>query len=198
MRLAVLTSLLAPISALAAQAPTTHARLDDWTMRFQVAADLTYTETFSQDWTLLTDRGVAQNSRSAVNFHPDSQRLELLEAWVIQPDGTRLDVSAGAIFTRPSAAAQEAPGFTAAQTTTVVFPQLHPGSHTHIAWRLSQKQPPLNGFNLWIQVPLEVPAGHIGVILESPVYAHAAHGRAWRLQPDHHGKQWHSHPDREH
>ena len=169
MRLAVLTALLAPVAAVAAPSPTVHAKLDDWSMRFRVAADLTYTETFSQDWTLLTDRGVAQNSRSAVNFHPDSQSLELLEAWVIQPDGTRIDVGAGAIFTRPSAAAQDAPGFTAAQTTTVVFPQLHPGSRTHIAWRLSQKQPPLNGFNLWIQVPLEVPVGHIGVTLESPV-----------------------------
>ncbi len=166
MRLAALSVLLAP--AAAGAMPTTHARLDDWSMRFRVQADLTYTETFSQDWTLLTERGVAQNSRAAVNFHPDSQQLELLEAWVIQPDGARIDVAPGAIFTRPSQAAQEAPGFTASQTMTVVFPQLHPGSRTHIAWRLTQKQPPLNGFNLWVQVPLEVPVGHISITLESP------------------------------
>jgi transglutaminase-like putative cysteine protease len=166
MRFAVLAWLL-PFSAHAG-ALTTHSRLDDWSMHFQVAADLTYTETFSQDWTLLTDRGVSQNSRAAVTFHPRSQTLQLLEAWVVQPDGTRLTVPAEAVFTRPSEAAQDAPGFTASETTTVVFPQLHPGSRTHVAWRLAQKTAPINGFNIWVQAPLEVPATHIGVTVESP------------------------------
>jgi transglutaminase-like putative cysteine protease len=145
-----------------------HSILEDWTMRFQVAADLTYTEDFSQDWTMLTDRGVAQNSRDAVTFHPTSQALKLVEAWVTQPDGSRLTVAADAVFTRPSAAAQDAPGFTASETMTVVFPQLHPGSRTHVAWRLTQKTPPVNGFNVWVQVPLEVTARHIGVTLQTP------------------------------
>ena len=147
---------------------TTHSRLDDWTMAFKINQDLTYTETFSQDWTLFTDRGVSQNTRAAVTYHPKSQTLRLIEAWVTQPDGTRLNVAPDAIFTRPSAAAQDAPGFTASETTTVVFPQLHPGSRTHAAWQITQITPPLNGFNLWLQVPLEVPAGHIGVTLQSP------------------------------
>jgi hypothetical protein len=174
MRPAVLAALLCTASlpgyaAPPSGAPTDHSRLDDWSMHFKVAADLTYTETFSQDWTLLTDRGVAQNSRDAVTFHPKSQSLDLVEAWVTQPDGTRLTVTPDAVFTRPSEAAQDAPGFTASETTTVVFPQLHPGSRTHVAWRLTQKTPPLNGFNVWVQVPLEVPAKHIGITLESPV-----------------------------
>jgi transglutaminase-like putative cysteine protease len=168
MRLAALaTVILLPAAAQAAPLAA-HSRLDDWSMHFQVAADLTYTETFSQDWTLLTDRGVAQNSRDAVTFHPESQTLQLVAAWVTQTDGTRVDVAPDAVFTRPSQAAQDAPGFTASETTTVVFPQLHPGSRTHVAWRLTQKTPPLNGFNVWIQVPLEVPAGHIGITLASP------------------------------
>ena len=146
-----------------------HSRLDDWTMRFKVAADLTYTEDFSQDWTLLTDRGVAQNTRNAVTFHPKSQSLILVEAWVTQADGTRLTVPADGVFTRPSVAAQDAPGFTASETTTVVFPQLHPGSRTHVAWRLTQNTAPVNGFNVWLQVPLEVSARHIGLTLETPV-----------------------------
>jgi transglutaminase-like putative cysteine protease len=146
-----------------------HSRLDDWTMRFKVAADLTYTESFSQDWTLLTERGVAQNTRDAVTFHPKSQSLTLVEAWVTQADGTRLTVPADAVFTRPSAAAQDAPGFTASETMTVVFPQLHPGSRTHVAWRLTQNTAPVNGFNVWLQVPVEVSARHIGLTLETPV-----------------------------
>jgi transglutaminase-like putative cysteine protease len=169
MRLAVLVTFAAFPAALHAAALTAHSRLDDWTMRFQVNQDLTYTESFSQDWTLLTDRGVSQNSRAAVTFHPKSQTLTLVAAWVTQPDGARINVAPEAVFTRPSEAAQDAPGFTASETTTVVFPQLHPGSRTHVAWQLRQTTKPLNGFNIWLQVPLEVPAGHIGVTLESPV-----------------------------
>lgn len=152
-----------------AQALTTHARLNDWTMHFSVSRDLTYTETFSQDWTLLTDRGVAENSRDAVTFQPKSQDLRLVEAWVTQPDGTRVEVAQDAVFTRPSEAAQNAPGFTASETTTVVFPQLHPGSRTHVVWRLTQRTPPVNGFNIWVEAPLEAPASRIAVTVQSPV-----------------------------
>jgi transglutaminase-like putative cysteine protease len=169
MRLAVLLAAAASTAPALAAPLVVHSRLDDWTMRFEVKRDLTYTETFSQDWTLLTDRGVSQNSRAAITFHPGSQRLALIAAWVTQPDGTRIGVAPAAVFTRPSQAAQDAPGFTGSQTTTVVFPQLHPGSRTHAAWRLTQITPPLNGFNIWLQVPLEVPVGHIGLTLQSPV-----------------------------
>jgi hypothetical protein len=103
-----------------------------------------------------------------VTFHPTSQSLALVEAWVTQPDGTRVTVRPDAVFTRPSEAAQDAPGFTAAETTTVVFPQLHPGSRTHVTWRLTQRSTPVNGFNVWVQVPVEVSARHIGLTLDMP------------------------------
>jgi hypothetical protein len=165
-RLAWLLSL--PLSYPAAAAATDHARLDDWTLNFSVRPDLTYTETFSQDWTLLTDRGVAANNKDAVTFYPKSQRLELLDAWVKEPDGTVIKVRPDGVFTRPSQAAQNAPGFTEAQTTTVVFPQLHPGSRTHVAWRLTQTAPPLNGLNVWLQPPEESPSRHIAVTIDTP------------------------------
>ncbi len=185
--------------------PALHSRLDDWTMRFTLASDLTYIEDFSQDWTLLTDRGVAQNSRDAVTFHPATQSLALVEAWVTQPDGTRITVRPDAVFTRPSEAAQDAPGFTAAETTTVVFPQLHPGSRTHVAWRLTQKTTPVSGFNVWVQVPVEVSASHIGLTLDMPeglalhtaargpftdIVRHAGGRRIETVRIDHTAAQW--------
>lgn len=140
----------------AAPAPVVHLRYDLSRDVFEVHRDLSYVLTSEVDATLLTPRGLRQGERSSRSFYPSHQSLEVLEAWVDQPDGTRVMVSPGSIFTRPSAAAQSAPGFTASQTTTVLFPQLRLGSRTHIKWRLVQKTPPLLGFSTLSEAAFEV------------------------------------------
>ncbi len=143
----------------AAQDAITHARIDRAVDRYIVAADLTYVEVSEQDITLLTQRGLRSGDRAARTFYPDKQALEVVEAWVDQPDGTRLMVPPGSIFTRPSAASQGAPGFTGSLTTTVLFPQLREGSRTHIVWKKTQKVPALLGFNVVNQAALEWATG---------------------------------------
>lgn len=151
--LALMLLVLPHLPALAQ--PVVHARLDRSVDRYVVARDLTYVETSTQDSTLLTARGLRAGERAARSFYPDKQALEVVEAWVDQPDGTRIHVPPGSIFTRPSAASQSAPGFTGSLTTTVLFPQLKEGSRTHIVWRRTQKVPPLMGFNVSNQALLE-------------------------------------------
>ncbi len=129
--------------------PVVHARLDHAVAHYQVERDFTYVMTDSSDWTLLTQRGLAGSDRATHSFYPDKQRLELIEAWVDQPDGTRITVPPTSIFTRPSASAQNAPGFTNSQTTTALFPQLREGSRTHIKWKLTQFKPTMFGFNAY-------------------------------------------------
>jgi transglutaminase-like putative cysteine protease len=126
---------------------TVHARVDRDLSSYDVHRDLTWVQVATMDVTLFTQRGIRAHDRSAWTFYPDKQSLDLVEAWVDQPDGTRLPVPASGIFTRPSAATQNAPGFVNSLTTTVVFPQLREGSHTHVVWRLTQKTPGLFGFN---------------------------------------------------
>ncbi|HEY0420026.1 MAG TPA: DUF3857 and transglutaminase domain-containing protein, partial [Acetobacteraceae bacterium] len=144
---------LAPASA----APVAHLRLDHASETYEVAADLTYVETVESDVTLLTQRGLRGGERAARSFYPEKQSLEVLEAWVDQPDGSRVEVAPSSIFTRPSGSAQNAPGFSGAMTTTVLFPQLAEGSRTHIKWRHTQKTPPMLGFNAWNEAYLEGP-----------------------------------------
>ncbi len=127
---------------------TVHARIDRDIARYEVHRDLTWVLVEEVDVTLFTQRGIHANDRSALTFYPDKQTLEPVEAWVDQPDGTRVTVPASGIFTRPSAAAQSAPGFVNSLTTTVLFPQLREGSRTHVVWRRTQKTPGLFGFNV--------------------------------------------------
>ena len=108
---------------------TVHARVDRDLSSYDVHRDLTWVQVATMDVTLFTQRGIRAHDRSAWTFYPDKQSLDLVEAWVDQPDGTRLPVPASGIFTRPSAATQNAPGFVNSLTTTVVFP---PVSYTHL------------------------------------------------------------------
>jgi transglutaminase-like putative cysteine protease len=157
--------------ALPAQAaPTTvHVRYDRSVDDFEVHQDLSYVVTSTLDATLLTPRGLKKGERAQRNFYPDHQSLEVLEAWVDQPDGSRVVVQNSSIFTRPSAAAQGAPGFSGAQTTTVLFPQLRLGSRIHIKWRQVQKTPPLLGFNTLSQAAFEVQTVSDETIITVPV-----------------------------
>jgi transglutaminase-like putative cysteine protease len=134
-----------------------HVRIDRSEIVYTVNPDQTYTETSTVDRTLLTTRGIRSRDRSEITFYPDQQTLEVLEAWVDQPDGSRVQVGPENRFTRPSAASQEAPGFTSSLTTTIVYPQLRPGSRTHSKYRLVQTTPPLLGFSAWSEAEFEDP-----------------------------------------
>ena len=129
--------------------PVANVRIDRSDVAYVVNPDQTYSETVTVDRTLLTARGIQSHDRSAITYYPDQQNLAVLEAWVDQPDGSRLLVGPEGRFTRPSAATHGAPGFTGSLTTTVVYPQLRPGSRTHLAFRRVQTTPPLLGFNAW-------------------------------------------------
>jgi transglutaminase-like putative cysteine protease len=156
----------------AASEPVVHARIDRDLAVFVVNHDLTYTRTETYDATLYTDRALRRLDRLAATFYPDQQALDVIEAWVDQPDGTRIEVANSSIFTRPSEASESAPGFVNSMTTTVLFPQLRHGSRTHVVWRLTQKVPALLGFNAYnlnifgwdtgrdetrIEIPADVP-----------------------------------------
>ena len=156
-----------PRAAWAAE-PVQHLQLDLFSRSYDVNADLTYVETIRQDATLLTRRGISAGERETMDFYPKSQALELVEAWVDQPDGSRLPVEASAIFTRPSQESQSAPGFSDSQTTTVVFPQLREGSRTHVVWKLTQKTPPLVGLQITSVVPEEWMVDEMKVQIRAP------------------------------
>jgi transglutaminase-like putative cysteine protease len=145
-----------------------HGRIDRTSDRYEVAADLSYVQTSELDLSLLTQRGLRAGERATSSFYADKQKLEVLEAWVDQPDGTRMQVPQSAIFTRPSAASQNAPGFNGSLTTTVLFPQLREGSRTHVKWRRTQLTPALLGFNAWSQAPMDWAIVHDETVIVAP------------------------------
>lgn len=161
-------NLLASTAFAASSGAPAPLRRENWSMTVELNHDLTYTETIEQDYVFLTKAGIPLADRDMVTFYPKSQRLELVEAYVLRPDGTRIDVPESARFTRPSAASQETPGFTGSETTTVLFPRLEVGSRTHVLWRLTQTKPSVLGFNVAVRPLLEWPTRHMTLTINAP------------------------------
>lgn len=152
----------------AASETVVHARIDRDLAEYQVNRDLSYTRTETVDATLYTELALRQLDRAEQTFYPDKQALDVVEAWVDQPDGTRVSVERASIFTRPSTASRSTPGFVSSLTTTVLFPRLQLGSRTHIKWRFTQNVPALLGFNAMNQNLYDWDTGHDETDIEIP------------------------------
>ena len=148
--------------------PVSHVRFDRLLVRYDVRSDLTYTMTRTDDVTLLTARGVQIGGSNAMGYSPDRQSLSVVEAWVDQPDGTRVPVPPSGMFNRVAQAPDNMPGFVNSMVRAVVFPQLKEGSRTHVVWKLTQTSPAMYGFNVQHLVALEIESGPRTVFINLP------------------------------
>jgi transglutaminase-like putative cysteine protease len=160
--------LLTLLSVTKGYSHTKNYQIDKQVTLFSVFKNYTFTALIEQDKTVLTQLAVNQLQRSALTYFPDKQRLHLVSAYVIKPNGKKIEVRKSNIFTRPSSASREAPGFTNSLTTTVVFPQLTPGSKIHIAWKITQFKPSPFGFRAFFQPDFFAETKQSKMIIEAP------------------------------
>ena len=121
---------------------------------FVVAKDQSYVQIQTLEGRVNSAADIADLSSGTFTFDPSDETLVVLEAWVQQPDGTRIEVPAGNIFTRPSEAARSTPGFVATETTTIEFPAVQVGSIVHCKFKHTATKPDVFGFNLTILMGL--------------------------------------------
>jgi len=114
-----------------------------------IHADLTYDEVYTVDRKPLNAGHTLGDTSSYEEFSPDTESLEVTEAWVTDADGTRHEVRPQDIFTRSAPQAANEPGFNSKQRITVVFPRVGPGAETHLQWTFRHKQPEMFGINLF-------------------------------------------------
>lgn len=142
--------------------------VDRHVVELEIASDLTYVATAEVVRTVTSTAGFSTAQQTSATFDPRSQSLEVSWAEVVNPDGTRHTVSAEQIFTRPSAAAQNTPGFVSSQTTTVVFPQLRVGSQTAVKWRYEERGASSLGFNYLWRAPFAYPVKEATIRISYP------------------------------
>lgn len=134
-----------------------------------VEADGTYVSTLSQEIEVLTPYGRNGAGQTGFTYHPDSQTMEVLEAAVIQPDGSRTDVAGDSIIVRPSAVAQRSAGFSKEMAVTVLFPDVHVGSRTILKARRTVFKPSPVGINVVLLAPSQTPVERYEVNIDVPM-----------------------------
>ena len=108
---------------------------------FSVEKDGTYTQTSSALVRLVTENGAKGMGQVPLPFSESLQSLEVLEAYTLKPDGTRLDVKPQAIFTQAAPVAVSAPMFNDIKYRIIVFPEPLMGGKLFFKVRLKQHTP---------------------------------------------------------
>ncbi len=102
---------------------------------YVVAADATYTETDTNDILVKTKAGVDGYSQVRLNYSSKHETLDVLEAYVVSPDGERRDVPKDKIYSQESYSSASGPMYADFKVKVIVFPDLAPGSHLVYTFR---------------------------------------------------------------
>ena len=95
------------------------------THKITLNVDGTGTQYQRREIELLTPEAINLITPLNMEYDPELKEITVEEAYVVQPDGSKTRVAPEAIFTRPSLASTEAPGFVHTMTLSLLFPYLH-------------------------------------------------------------------------
>lgn len=124
-------------------APKQDVRIDLQREEVFLYPNQTYDLTWTEEITLLTQNGLLNNqTMSSPSYFPKQSSVELLEAYVTHPDGTKIAVPPENVYTTTSPSDPLAPGFDTALIQSIAFPQLMIGSKLHVKWKYRQIEIP--------------------------------------------------------
>lgn len=93
-----------------------------------VNADFTSTQVQSRAIKVLERNAVEYLGESSISFNSDHVRVEVLEAYVTRPDGSRVDVPRDSIKVRDEYVDEDAPIFSSQKKVYLLFPEVSVGS----------------------------------------------------------------------
>ncbi len=132
---------LSLVTAALAQTPPVDVVIETYRAEYTVHPDGTYTALIRTVNRLLTPNGVQQAAQASMIYSESLQSLEVLEAYTLKADGTRVVVPEDSIYVQSPPETQEAPAFTDNKVVTVVFPQVAVGDAVSVTWKLTQREP---------------------------------------------------------
>lgn len=163
-------------------AETTNYRTDLFQETWQLHPDKTYELDIINKKTALTPLGVDMLANEQMGFFPDKERLQLVESYIIQPDGQRVQLPAQSVYTRPSPLSLTASGFTNSMITTVIFPKLQPGSQRVTHWKLTRFKADPFGITITQMPAFEAAVTREEVIIHKPNALNLKWGKRGKYQ----------------
>ena len=132
---AVLLSLCIPTIAQAANDIV----IERTTKTVDLNADGTFDQVNEVMMRLVTEQGAKGAGQVPLPYSESLQTLEVVEAYTLKPDGTRLEVPADKIFTQAAPIAVSAPMFNDLKYRIIVFPEPLPGGKIYFRVNIKQK-----------------------------------------------------------
>jgi hypothetical protein len=186
-----------PIPKPAEQKPSTLGiTVEKYAVSYDVEADGTATQTWEMQQRF--DSEIAERFKKFERaFNGDLQKAEVLDAYIITPDGRKLPLPADAVQIKPTAQAEAAPSFSSYKQININYRELKAGDATYFKIRLTTLKPYFDRhFDMlevfpraygWksVEVNLTAPA-------DFPIYIQAVDFDGGRI-PDENGKarwQW--------
>ncbi|MGA1800848.1 DUF3857 domain-containing protein [Rhizobium sp. HT1-10] len=137
-------------------------------IHYEVAPDCSYKFTLVIDDFVRKQAEIKDLSQLALTYDPERTTFRFVKGWVEGADGVRHEPAANAVFTRPSTASRDAPGFVSSVKTTVVMPAVTTGSRVHYEIEEVVSKPSVVGFNPWAWLdPFENASVHVVIDMPS-------------------------------
>lgn len=135
--------LIAPSVAFAAYVPA-YTILND-AQEIEVQANGGYTLVREHSIRIDTPQGIDQYGQAKIAYDGKRDRLDIVEAYTIKPNGEKVMVSLDKIKRQSQAADDIAPYFTDAMVAVIIFPQVEVGSQLYYKSVLVESEPRIKG-----------------------------------------------------
>ena len=129
--LLVVLSALVPSLAVAEQRYEPSISVERVVDSYVVNADGSYHQTYEVNLRIETPEAIVTDGTQRVAYPSSRETIESLEAWIIEPDGTKLIVPPESIRTQDEDTGDGSSKFSDTKYKVIVFPQVHVGSRLH-------------------------------------------------------------------
>lgn len=130
-------------SAQAAYTPTV--TIDKYLVTLKVNADATIEQTLESLNTINTQKGVEEDGQRTITFNSKLERVQLLDAYTLQPDGRKIKVPEAGIKIKDDSSSDGAPMFTEVKRYIIIYPEVKIGSKLYYKFKSFQHTPEFAG-----------------------------------------------------
>lgn len=124
------------------ETPEIYTRFTDFSDTYTVAEDGSYVEEAEWTMTILKPQALESSKQAHVGFSTSTQEAEILAAYTVKPDGTRIDAPKSNFQLRTNKGQHDnTPVFSDRSSITVVFPEVAVGDRVHFSYRLITREP---------------------------------------------------------
>lgn len=117
--------------------------------RFEVNKDASYTQYLEEQDRVDTPQGVRLLGERKITYNSTLENVEVLEAYTIQPDGTRINVPLDKIRTQDETA-DDGAIYSDSKSKVIIYPKLEVGSQVYYSAKSVQHTPEFPGhFFIW-------------------------------------------------